>query len=279
MYRASPEVVSVMVKSYPDGVGVPTDCNSYPLHLASRCGCSAGVLEAILSTPEGVSTIRYLEKSRTPLQLLTSGMSWEDFHSTYRAVRKSYDEGRLQQPLPCNIYPINIQAYWRKVCLLAVVEYLCLPFHQNSLTPEIIIRACVGNPKCPIEFQEFAVFLYSSSLMIADCHGSLPIHVAAQEGSLSVLPVLAGCAPDSAKVRDSRGRLPLLLAEQHKKPGQAPAMMALFGAHPAGLEDLELRDELYPSVWARVTDPSTLYESILAHQSIFCRRQNRVTTK
>jgi len=58
-YRASVEVIRLLMEVFPESAGLPNRQGATPLHLLCDCGSSVDSMRAILETPAGASTIQH----------------------------------------------------------------------------------------------------------------------------------------------------------------------------------------------------------------------------
>ena len=92
--------------------------------------------------------------------------------------------------------------------------------------------------------------------------GNLPLHVACQFGSLSVIQQLIHSEPRAAAVRNHAGQYPLQVFLQNRESKLEKKLpMALLEAYPAALQNLNLDSKNYPWIWSQLS-PTARFQSL-----------------
>ena len=167
---------------------------------------------------------------------------------------------------------LNDMAFWQKVKILVLTEYLGRSLKREDLENPGVAHACIAIQSCPPSVLEFVVLLRAEELLLPDMNGQLPLHIAATVSDESTLcDVLAG-QPDAACFHDRSRRLPLeIYLRRNSEVGWSGALEQLISANPLALEALDLDRRFYPLIWSKMIskkDINAVFETIRGNPSL-----------
>jgi hypothetical protein len=89
-YRASIEVITALVESYPQAAGMSNGSGSFPLHLVCDYGCSVDTLHRLLQTPAAIPTLHKLDRlyQRRPLDILNARKNMRQCFQARQSMRQ-----------------------------------------------------------------------------------------------------------------------------------------------------------------------------------------------
>lgn len=288
-YRVSSNVVRVILQAYPAAAAQPNGNGLYPLHLLCDHGCDVDSIQALLETPQGMSTLNVRDRifQRPPLLLLNLRKNMGQFQeqlATMRDARARQRGMQQQQQLPLSRQDLTMDSeyqrlesmvtacrgvFWDKAALLLLAEYYQMPLVSSSLVNRrLVLHASVASRWCPPSLLEYAVLLHPDLLLERDPDGRVPLHLAARVGNATVLHDVLHANQEAAACRDNTGASPLSLAVQQATLKWSDGLGQLVEANVTALADLKGVERVVPELWSLLERRDVLFQAIRVHATM-----------
>mmetsp|Transcript_14906 Transcript_14906/g.23129 ORF Transcript_14906/g.23129 Transcript_14906/m.23129 type:complete len:389 (+) Transcript_14906:1398-2564(+) len=244
LYLAPTDVIEKLLEMKPELAGMKNEAGELPLHWAVRVRANQQTLSLLLKVNPSAAFAEDVV-GITPFRLLRLGCMIRDEDGDFDCISKR-DKVKAWGELMILINAVYVYEITRKNGK-----------NHRQETDEIIDLkaqkelhvATQISGFLPKEIYHLFVKFFSFQLSERDEYGSLPLHIAAESSSLSIISLLFQKYPAAAKVADSRGRYPLTLVIQRGLCWDN-VIQRLFETFPEAAFKADRCSRLYPFMLA-----------------------------